>query len=207
MQNATNRWMSSIILLAFFAIVAYAGRAGVQASNVVVTNSTSQPVPTTVQGTPNVRSLQGGIWSTYILGAPTVRVANTAAAPAQTVNVDQRGNTTQTFSFSSSAYSSVQALYAVPAGKRFVIEFVSVWSTSSVSGEVISSAQLTGGSGTTARLLVPFPLQVNAFESGATLPCNLVLQPQDTFGLAWNRTAASHDVQVTVTVTGRLIPA
>jgi hypothetical protein len=57
MHFQTNRWMTTLVLLSFFAIIAYAGtaRAVQAAQNVFVTNTSSAPVPTTITNVPSVR--------------------------------------------------------------------------------------------------------------------------------------------------------
>jgi hypothetical protein len=120
MNNTHNRWMSAFFLLAMFSIVALAGgRATQAASNVLVTNPTTQPA--------NVKQI--GYLQTYILGTPGVRVYNPVYAPvpvrqndepgrnayAKSWNIDFPGNTT---------YAYVE-ITPPPAGKRLILTHVS----------------------------------------------------------------------------------
>jgi hypothetical protein len=144
MQNTTNRWMSSIVLLAFFAIIAYAGRSSAQASSVVVANTTSQPVPTTVQGTPNVRSLQGGTWSVYLLGSPTLRVNNAPSAPVPVSDTRDKQPFQQAYfgQINDGAFVAQAGAVTVPAGKRLVIDRLNVYSTQG-SGNTVNVVGVT----------------------------------------------------------------
>jgi hypothetical protein len=90
MKQFSHRSSVSLFLLATFAIITFAGSrsASQAASNVLVTNTTSQPVPVALQGTPNVRALQGGTWSVYLLGSPTLRINNAVTAPVPVKDVN-----------------------------------------------------------------------------------------------------------------------
>jgi hypothetical protein len=148
MQNTANRWMSGLFLLAMFAIVAFAGtHSAAQASSVLVTNTTSQPVPTTVQGTPNVRSLQGGTWNVYLLGSPTLRINNAPSAPIPNRDVDNPDR--YAFQLSDVEYTqdgspgSSYLTYTVPAGKRLVVTYVSCFSDHTPGGTPSNVCQMS----------------------------------------------------------------
>jgi hypothetical protein len=110
MESTVNRWMTSIVILAFFSIVALAGTRSVQASsNVVVTNSTTQPVPVAVQGTPGV----------------LVKNAPLSPVPVNYVTHGKDGYEYFTTLFFSQPDTNASITYNGIPGERFVITNVS----------------------------------------------------------------------------------
>jgi hypothetical protein len=204
MQNTTNRWMSSIVLLAFFAIIAYAGRSSAQASSVVVTNTTSQPVPTTVQGTPNVRSLQGGTWSVYLLGAPTVRINNATSAPVPVSPTAEKN----VFQYSNSitlnpgsAYSS-QPFYTVPPGKRLILDWVSCLSYANGDNEACNLVTVGSYNGGSAYLAMQ---SVTLRKTVANVPVHLVVEAGDQVFVNTDRTGFSTSDTTVFTLEGHFV--
>ena len=104
--------------------------AGGQASNVLVINTTSQPIPTRATGTTavagTVAATQSGPWS--------VDVTNTAASPVPFRDVDNparqpfQAQVVGGFADGASTTGDILAT-TVPAGKRLVIEHVSAFGT------------------------------------------------------------------------------
>jgi hypothetical protein len=108
------------------------------ASNVIVSNTTAQPVPTVAQGTTavsgSVSAAQQGAWSVGITGtpsvtianAPSVRVANapTAPVPVALVNEGSRVPFQQQSHITTDQSGMGSAVIAVPAGWRLVIEHI-----------------------------------------------------------------------------------
>jgi hypothetical protein len=128
--------MTSLLLLAMFAILAVAGTgAAVQsASNVVVTNTTTNSVPVK----------QGGTWNTYILGSPTVRIGNAPSAPIPSVDVADK-NPVRLFlqsNMDAGSYFAQATLYTVPAGKRLIIDYWDVASYPTTEYEHAKDAEL-----------------------------------------------------------------
>ena len=111
---------------------------------VQVVNTVSQPVPTTVQGTPTMNL---GIGNTVGISGP-VNVGNDATSPLPVRDVDNPAR----FAFHSNRSNTMSAgedellldfFPVVPAGKRLVIEYVSVRASLPV-GQRIVSASVVG---------------------------------------------------------------
>lgn len=150
---ASKRWVAGCVVCAGLGTAfgpAFAGAAANQFKDVVIRNGDDQPVPTKaigttqvagsvgVTGTPSVNvantpsvSLAGtpsvnvaGTPSVNVAGTPSVKVANDQ--PIAVTSVDQSPVATPiarqlTFTFNGSAFDDAE--YAVPAGKRLVMEF------------------------------------------------------------------------------------
>jgi hypothetical protein len=95
----------------------------VNTPNVKVANTSADPVPTLAQGTTTVagtvQAQQSGSWDVGITGTPTFQVGNVANNPVPGRDVDNpaRQPFTKVVTDSNS--------FAVPSGKRLVIEYVS----------------------------------------------------------------------------------
>jgi hypothetical protein len=133
---------SLLVPIAIIALLLASGRSTVTAAPtppttpVLVTNTTSQPVPTAAQGTTSVSGTVG------ISGTPTVGLAagsqvaitNALTSPVPTRDVDgpamQPFNYYATLDFSP-GFAAAGALdpqpFTVPPGKRLIIEFVSAF--------------------------------------------------------------------------------
>ena len=128
------------------------------ADNVVVTNTAANPVPTTIVGTPAV-TVSGtpavtlsGTPAVTLSGTPTVNVGSLPAlqlAGTPTVKVEPAREPYQTFvAASHSAGGEDCQPLAVPAGKRLVLEFVTVEAQSLAAPQVyllITASDNTGG--------------------------------------------------------------
>jgi hypothetical protein len=203
MQNTTNRWMSSIVLLAFFAIIAYAGRSSAQASSVLVTNTTSQPVPTTVQGTPNVRSLQGGTWSVYLLGAPTVRINNATSAPVPVSPVADKNLFQYQNFLTLPAGVSAESLsfYSVPSGKRLILDWIDCVSFASADNDAPNIVAVNSANGSAHLAMQSIGLR----QSLANGPVHLVFESGDQVKVEADRAGASTDVSAYFTLEGHFV--
>ena len=98
-------------------------------ANVKVINTSSNPVPVSLQGEAGltVQAQQSGSWNVGISGTPTVTVANSAQSPLFVRDVDAPGRnpfqTSQNILFTT---VSGTAFFTVPDGKVTVIEHVSM---------------------------------------------------------------------------------
>jgi hypothetical protein len=83
-----------------------------------------------VVNTPTVEAIQSGDWNVQITGTPTVNLNNSTANPVwvRDVNEARQPHTSQILiNFSEGAPTASGAFPAVPAGKRLVVEHVSVY--------------------------------------------------------------------------------
>jgi hypothetical protein len=210
-MHTTNRSITTISLLLFFGIIAVAGtRASVQASDVIVTNSTSQPVPTTVQGTPNVRSLQGGTWSVYLLGSPTLRINNATSAPIPTNDVT--GPDKQPFSFAKqyvipNGTAGSMDSFVVPPGKRLFIDSVSGSAYDATPGnnaQVFKVSVVYSGSGFRGDMYVPLTPLPDGYNVVGNQLTKLLAEPGDTVYVVVKRdySHVSGEVDTDVTLVG-----
>lgn len=136
-----NRFTTSILLVAVFAILAVAAGLGRQATSspqsVLVTNSTSQAVP--------VKPASGSAFATAITNTPNVHayITNTATAPVN-VNDATHGKDGYEVSYTENiAINTTDAALGMPAlsGRRFVIQSVSVYMLS-VSNDALGMGSL-----------------------------------------------------------------
>lgn len=137
---------AAVVVFSLAVAISNVGQVVAQAvRDVVVINTTAQPVPTTAQGITSiagtVQAEQGGSWNVGITGTPTVQVANPASAPLLTRDVDRPA--TQPFLHACTAsgagpnvLSGTSVADLVPAGKRLVIEYVSAAATA-LPGQVV----------------------------------------------------------------------
>ena len=94
------------------------GQAGINSKDVNVVN------------TPTVQAQQSGSWTVGLAGTPTVSVGSTADDPVWVRDVDdaRQPYLSQTFAdFTAGAPTASGNFAAVPAGKRLVVEHVSVY--------------------------------------------------------------------------------
>jgi len=100
--------------------------------DVVVVNTPTNPVPTQAQGTTTVagtvQAQQAGAWSVGLAGTPTVKIGNTDASPVLVRDVENPAKQPYmqvlTFSIPDGMLQG-DAILTVPAGKHFVIEYIS----------------------------------------------------------------------------------
>src|SRR5262249_55188517 len=92
------------------------------------------------------------------LGSTPVRVVNTSTSPALGRDVDRREPYQATGFTSSSAFSAAVFLPAVPAGKRLVIEYVSVRA-------FVPIGQQVDGQLSTSSLIVPLEVPFQSSNS------------------------------------------
>jgi hypothetical protein len=132
LNSLRNRLILGTVAAAFAASILVPAAAGPVAAGpeVVVVNTTSQPVPVAVQGTAAVTG------SVSILGTPTVAVGNVPTVvvgnsvsqplPMRDVDLDVRRAIQIEGEVELAANDQIASapIYSVPAGKRLVIEFV-----------------------------------------------------------------------------------
>jgi hypothetical protein len=150
----------SILVFALLLASPPAGNAVPSDKDVRVINTTLEPVPTAAQGTTNIAgSVSVANTPTVLLAAGasvginpasnTVHIGNTAASAVPVVNINDAGQPFQnaTNSVQSGTNVSVATIATVPAGKRLVIEFVSM--TGQVPpGQHVELLQITTVAGT-----------------------------------------------------------
>lgn len=145
MNNTRSRWSTSLFLLATFGIIAAAGTHSAKSArtgtDVVVTNTTSQAVPVSVQGVASVHAYQAGAYNVQLTGTPYVHAYqagpyNVQLVGTPNVNVQNMGSTGNAFmiamqsNISDGNQQGTTLSYQVPAGKRFIVTNVAATSNS-----------------------------------------------------------------------------
>jgi hypothetical protein len=214
MELFRHRIGVSLFLVAAFAIITLAGTrsASQAASNVLVTNTTSQAVPVAVQGTPNVRSLQGGTWSVYLLGSPTLRINNAPSAPVPTQPSADKQAVMMSDTFGLAAGSAGDTKqFPNNYGKRLMVDAVSIVTTSTVAGEQGTDASaVVWDSGGHIKGSFYFPLHgrsADNISSQGILTTSLKVEPGEYINVAVerNQSFASNTCGARVTITGHLV--
>jgi hypothetical protein len=184
--------MTSIVILGFFAIIAVAGtHAAVQgASNVVVTNSTTQPVPIAVQGTPGV----------------TVKNPPLSPVPVNIVTHGKDGYQYFTsVSFSQNDTNNTTTYSGIP-GERFVITNISL---NMVGGNLAQPGYaefnvMTKSTNTilTDKIIPIVPYTGDAFRSFADQQTLILLDPTNKLAISVIRNGSGVSGTCNVTLTG-----
>lgn len=123
-----TRWLPSLILIIVLGICAFAGTSTKQAvpatsQNVLVTNTSSQPVPVV----PPSRPTSSGSYVVSVANVPTVSVQNTS--PLVTTSRETRTPVSYTFDLfkADGNYDSYNDAAPIPAHKRFFAKFFTAW--------------------------------------------------------------------------------
>jgi hypothetical protein len=116
-------------------------------SNVVVTNTSGNPVPTSAQGTTQVAGTVAisGTPSVQLSGVPSVTITNDSSSPLPVTSVDVAARTPvdafNTLTYPDGQIGGGNRVYQVPFGKRLVLQSLSIWATLG-SGEGLAQCTL-----------------------------------------------------------------
>jgi len=153
------------ILIGSIALSEASGLHGASADSekdVVVVNTTANPVPVNTQGTTNIAGLvqaqQNGAWNVGLTGTPTVRVGNTTNAPVLVRDVDSPGRGAFQLELDvpiPAGSISASNSFPVPEGKRFVIEFASASVKSPTGARIWVRIQTSVNNSVNAHSLTP----------------------------------------------------
>lgn len=171
---------------------------------VVVTNTDTQPVPVTAVGTTTVTGTV-----TANLSSNQVIVGNTA--PIRTVNAATYVHFSATINVPAGGSFFGANAFAVPAGKRLIIDFVSAGTSVLPSGDFLVlfvqwGGTLSGGQGTNQRhALITTPLPNGSYI--ASQPLTMVFEPLDIVQLGAAHAPTSAAASAELDVTGHLIDA
>jgi len=148
MQKMKNKLMVALatgVLIGSFVLGSvFAGHAAPNppTQNVSVVNTTSEPVPTQAVGTTTVSG------SVSIANSPTVQVGNTSASPVAVRDVDNPARHPFQFyaTFSKTGGNLiVDNQIAVPAGKRLVIETITLQAFVPAGQKLLAQLHMVGG--------------------------------------------------------------
>src|SRR5262249_32087797 len=120
--------------------------------DVVVVNTSVNPVPTQAQGTTTVagtiQAEQSGNWNVGIAGTPTFEIGNNTSSPVPVIDVENPAHHPfqffATFSNTGGNFISSNQI-AVPAHKRLVIETVTVQAVVPTGQKVLAQINMMGG--------------------------------------------------------------
>ncbi|HEY3783077.1 MAG TPA: hypothetical protein VGL56_18520 [Fimbriimonadaceae bacterium] len=190
MKNSLNRWMSSILLLSIFALLAFGGSSSVKVAAqsrqpVLVTNTSQQPVPVQVYGTSAVQAQQTGTWNVNVTDVvPNKDINNIAHDP-----------------FATRVYPTVQQTvsFTVPAHKRLVINQFSGYDLSS--GNVLDYVIYTTTNGAGGALVIPVTTH-NGGYGYAIQPICLIADPGTTVSVAVDDSNSQDPAGVNVDIHG-----
>jgi hypothetical protein len=172
MQSFRHRTSVSVFLLATFVLITVAGTrsTAVQTpSNVLVTNSTSQPVPVAVQGTPNVRALQGGTWNVYLLGSPTLRINNAPSAPVPVQpNSDKQSLLLSKLGQVAANASSGTIVMFNNTGHRIILDSLCVTSNGDPGEQATDASLVIWSDPNTVAGIFEFPLHTRAVDNASS---------------------------------------
>lgn len=214
MLQTSSRWLPSILLVAALVIRGYAGNPSTKASaigaqDVLVTNSATQQIPVL----PAARPSSTGAYVVAVTNVPSVNVQNSASSPVMTKSVDEGSATTfQVFNASSlqnGAFGAGVNAYVVPAGKRFIIEHLSVDSVANHPGSAgtLVAVSVTKGGVTSALTAVPCnPAPSSQYTSVGNVATMMVADAgQQVFLIVERDGSVDGAVAINTTISGHLV--
>ena len=218
-KNFRNHLFAALGFMILAGSLAFSGSHASQAApadkDVVVVNTSANPVPVQVQGTPNVN-----IAKMPTIGIDTsrntVQVGNTTASPVLVRDVDNparqpfQAGVNVTLNQPTAAF--VQTVAIVPAGKRLVIEYVSAIADVPVDQKVVISVLCQNLSASRAVSHV-FPVTPQGTFPGpidrlvASESTRIYVEPEDSVNFIVNRNSAAGTANCLFSISGYLVDA
>lgn len=161
MENKANRWMTSLVLLSMFGVIAVAGSRATRAQgtqNVLVTNTSSQQVPVL----PAARPAPGGAYIVSVANAPNVKVVSSPTTPVSIKEVNNVDTASQVFVGAGSIPASVgfeSAFPSISASGPWILDGIDLWDSSTNPGEAIDLVEVMVNHGGQTVADLGYPLQ------------------------------------------------
>ena len=204
----SNRLVVSAFLIATFAIIALAGRQNgtIVTSNVLVTNSASQPVPVTTTNTVTAS----------VVNTPNVHafVTNAVTSPVATTSLQDKSRFRKQFLFSeASGTLSAATSMVIPNGSRLIVDSVSAFSQSTLANDCFTYVELEAYDTNLHKPISYSDLSLVPNSGFSTLatgtqPMSFNVEPGETFFVRTLRSSSNSAsaASITISVYGHYVP-